>query len=248
MATYQGVEASEIVNSIKNAQDFVKQLGCGGLIKQEIEGITASDLQNIASAQTEEQCAAAMRNVKGKFTFMAELFMTHAYLDTNGQAADVVRDLDRWSALSGARMLALTALDQEINDHLAQYPKPTEGQAEAFHATLDEPYMRSYGIEFDLSDRPAADDLARKVQKALEPFWAYNEVDRVGLGLIGDWRDWNDDKKRLQGIMFSTSPRGMDAVHKALPQYDIIDSKGATVKQAQQQTRKLRRGLIPKPK
>ncbi|TAL36906.1 MAG: hypothetical protein EPN97_05860 [Alphaproteobacteria bacterium] len=70
---------------------------------------------------------------------------------------------------------------------------------------------------------PEAKELAEKVQKVLEPFWASDEVQMVGIGVIGMTRE------SPQGIMFGSTRRAAQAVKEAFPDMDVIDYKGRSV-------------------
>lgn len=101
-------------------------------------------------------------------------------------------------------------------------------------ALVFQPALRGYGIIVDglAEGRASASDdavqaIAGKAEKALDPFRAVDEYDRIMIGVIGDWQNPKSDDP--QGIIFIASARAAQAVADALPEMKVIDFEGNAI-------------------
>lgn len=273
MATYKGVSASEISQSIRDAKEFVYSLieaeqpsqgaeqinqpnaishlfstlagivrrpeskpdleAAGKVIRDYIDEITEADIEAIKNSQTDQDLAEKARNLQGTFIFMSDLFLTHGYLDTNGQGRDIAYGIEKWEAMSGARAAAFYEIDGAIEDHLSVYPKPSNQQREEYYQSRPPAYMTRYGIEFEHSEDDRAEkieELRGEVLAALAPFADIGESGMTGYGIIGDSYDETD---RKVGLIFETSKAGAQAVAAAMPNYIVLDYNKNPVTAAQ---------------
>ena len=311
MPFYRGVAQEDLIKSIDDALALIEAQPIGPECKKDIDRLRTPDpatnrspLAAIAAAADDVSLAEAVGAARGVFLFLNPVISYHGLNDTGGKGLDVYTRLNAWDAMGGARMLAYTPLDGEMDSFLAaEYAKKlarklpvitglkaifkcaalmgregfsgarklnrlvrrARGGAddsalkEAFlkldirdrHQVVDaggvatglhpgmknnlpkDEVMSRYGIPLEIKsfdwEAPEVKPVGEKVFKALEPFYATDEVGMSGLGAITD----DYARRGPTGIMFECTLRAARAVAAAVPEMKVIDHKGNPVAPAE---------------
>lgn len=223
MVKHHGIEATDIVASIKSAQKFVQDVGCPRPIIEMLCTIKRADLEAIEHASDNIGLDQALDHAKYVFTHTSQLFTRHAMLNTNGDSLNIMIDIDRWGGFDGVRPRGYTQLDAVIEDHLAKYPEPTEEQRVHLRNARPDPWIQKYGIACDLEggNRLYAIALKEQIAEILDPFAAWKDFESVGISCFGT--------DCVDGVVFYTSPEGAKTVATALPHHKVISRTGAII-------------------
>jgi len=121
MARYRGYDKQHIIDSLQNAENFLRSLAIGPATDDMLdEWLKEEPYKKLSEAQNDKDLVDAMLiSDSGKiFLRSHEIFRTHALTDTAGKGRDVYEDLMCWGAFSGMVTHELRPSDTEEYQHL----------------------------------------------------------------------------------------------------------------------------------
>lgn len=127
MPDYRGIQQADLLKSITDAMALLDKYSPGPACQADVDRLRTADpatgkspLDLIRDAADNKELASAMRG-RGTsvFMFMQPVLAYHALQNTDGTGLETYKRLNDWSAMSGARMMAYTQQDGEMDSFLA---------------------------------------------------------------------------------------------------------------------------------
>lgn len=212
MPSYRGISQVEIVSSINDARTLLAAHSTGSALEDHLAKVGDHTLDAIASAQTDDELAAAIKDsyVEANFVWIAKLLRFHAEADTDNKGLSVYKNLAKWGALSGARAMILSSVDVEIDKYIASQPEDVKTKV-AFNAAAVATQVgsvspfKAYVIEIDglkegsmPSDHPFIEQMCEEIT---DKYSGNDEFKRLMVGTITA-----DDNAPAGIIFFATAP------------------------------------------
>ena len=116
MARYRGYDKQHIIESLQNAENFLRSLAIGPATEEMLDEWQKDEpYKELSAAQNDKDLITAMRLTDANSVFLRshEIFRAHALLDTNGQARGIYEDLLCWGGFSGMVTHELRPSDTE---------------------------------------------------------------------------------------------------------------------------------------
>jgi hypothetical protein len=127
MVDYRGVEKQDIINSLQQAEAFLRRLDMGPATVKVLDDWLAKDpYAKIEAATTREALATAMKQMQSTSVFLraGDIFVHHALVDTDGVGRKIFEGLGAWGGLSGTITADYRPTDEEQDAHLViEYTK-----------------------------------------------------------------------------------------------------------------------------
>ena len=124
MARYRGYDKEHIIQSLQNAESFLRSLDIGPATVEMLDDwLKDEPYKEIAKAQNDKDLIDAMQVSDANTVFLRshEIFRAHALADTAGKGRDVYEDLLCWGAFSGMVTHELRPSDIEEYKHLIAF-------------------------------------------------------------------------------------------------------------------------------
>lgn len=132
MTDYRGVSKQAVVQSLQDAERFLRSLNLGPVITEKLdEWVSGDPFTKIQAATDRHEVAQAMRDTGSSKMFprLGELLRYHALVDTENAGRKVYTDLCRWGGLSAATSTNYSPVDMAQDVYLiTEYAKLAEGQ------------------------------------------------------------------------------------------------------------------------
>ncbi|TVQ85004.1 MAG: hypothetical protein EA357_01565 [Micavibrio sp.] len=126
MARYHGYDKQHIIQSLKNAEEFMRGLDIGPATTAFLDVWAKKEpYRKLEAAKTDEELVTAVRKTEagGIFLRSHDIFRAHALRDTDGTARGIYKDLACWGAFSGMVTQELRPSDVEESIYLFKFYK-----------------------------------------------------------------------------------------------------------------------------
>ncbi len=124
MARYRGYDKQHIIESLQNAENFLRSLSIGPATEEMLdEWLKEEPYKDISAAQIDKDLVEAMQTSDATTVFLRshEIFRAHALTDTAGKGRNVYEDLMCWGAFAGMVTHELRPSDTEEYNHLIEF-------------------------------------------------------------------------------------------------------------------------------
>lgn len=124
MARYRGYDKEHIIESLQNAENFLRSLAIGPATESMLDNwLKDEPYKTLSEAQNDKDLIDAVQITDATNVFLRshEIFRAHALVDTAGKARDVYEDLLCWGAFSGMVTHELRPSDTEEYEHLIAF-------------------------------------------------------------------------------------------------------------------------------
>lgn len=124
MARYRGYDKQHIIESLQNAENFLRSLSIGPATNDMLdEWLKEEPYKEISAAQIDKDLVEAMQTSDAGTVFLRshEIFRAHALTDTAGKGRNVYEDLMCWGAFAGMVTHELRPSDTEEYNHLIEF-------------------------------------------------------------------------------------------------------------------------------
>ena len=229
MATYHGVPAAFIADSILAAKAFTLSLASSpdedfnSQIKTWMAEIDDETIVGIRQADNNRELTQQLYGVLSVLSDGKDFFTRHGQLNTDGNGSLIARALTSWGAFDDEPLGHETALAAAIRRHLREMPEPTRAQEQEFEAQLPAPYIRRYGVviaENENGDSAASGIVHDIVWEAMEEFAETGDSGYCGRGADGSG----------VAVSFETSFAGACDIVGRLPEgCTVIDADGRPI-------------------
>ena len=139
MVDYRGVDKEDVINSLRQAEAFLRQLNLGPATTKNLDSWLAKDPYSKIEAATDRKALAqAMSETGSAWVFLraGQVFRHHALADTNGIGLKIYQGVASWGGFDGAMTLEYGQVDEEHQVHLAvECAKFVAAQGEKLSAT-----------------------------------------------------------------------------------------------------------------
>lgn len=244
MPSYRGISQKEIVESLTDAVDFLDKNPLGPETQKRVDQIRAK-LPALALAKSDLAFKNAIADSGANWLFLrtTDVWKYHAAANTDNQGRDIFERLNKWGIFDGFMTLESNAVDGEQKAWLAARNIPT-----GLNNYAAPSLFKTYGIAVDdltsgkinIHD-PSLTPLRKKIELALQPFYASGEVMYTGIGAVTLKYDPSNQQKPFSGdlgVIFSATARAAQAVANALPDQKLIDEHGNVIAPEQHKTSK----------